>query len=173
MSDVLVGLALVVIIGIVVACFVYLHRTAGSAPHRRDERVESTPVSDHPGLAEVTVQGPDFSIEPHGFLDLSQTAELFRKLPWSDYYEEFERQESSGGEGCPPNLSAVVADGKRQRLLQVVCQGADHFWLSVDSARTRHELDGLNSREVEEVLREHFASGGPGVDRAVKALRSS
>jgi len=171
MSDVLVGLAFAVITGIVVACFVYLRRTTGSAPHRRGERVESTPVSDHPGLAEVSVQGPDFSIEPHGFLDLSQTAELFRKLPWGEYYEELERRESSGIEGCPPNLSVVVSDGKR--LFQVVCQGADHFWLSVDSARTRHELDGLGRREVEDVLEKHFAPGGADVDRAVGALQSS
>lgn len=168
MQNALIALAYVVLVAGVVACFVYLRRTApgrtagGTNEARPGPETERPSGSDSeagaPGLADVTFQGPDFNSQSYGRLDARQTLELFQNLPWAEDFETFEEREASGGEGCPPNLSVVLGHGKR--LLQVVCTGEGSFWVNVDPRSGRHEIDGLDASDIEAVLESHFAASG-------------
>lgn len=162
MHEVLIALAYVVIVAGVLGCFAYLRWTGsgGRQPPLWWSRFaggRSPTRSGAPSLAAVSSQGPDFEMQSYGRLDARQTVELFKSLPWREDFRTFEELESSGGEGCPPNLSVSVGD--HGRLLVVACTGEDSFWVDVDPRSGRKEVDGLHASEVEEILEAHFARG--------------
>lgn len=169
MSGALVLVAYVGIASAVAACLVYLYRTRPGAPARKP-RPESDPASAAPAQVRVDFQGADFNSTSHGDLDSSGTLWLFRDMPWSAQLRDFQHRESSGLEGCPPNLTLVAA-GKR--LLQLACTDEDEFWLHLDSPRSSYQIEGLRTREIEEVIRKFFSLEPRAFDAELERLGSA